>query len=135
MNLNILRYIYIPIIIAAVIFYLCCLIPVNDIPDIGDDWSIPIDKIVHFLMYFGLSGITAFNYLYIKKGKINTNTLLIGAFLIPILYGGFIEILQHYFFYPRMGDWDDFLADVLGSIAALPISLLFRNYLKQNKYR
>ena len=32
----------------------------------------------------------------------------------PIIYGGFIEILQEKYFYPRTGDWADWLADCAG---------------------
>lgn len=32
----------------------------------------------------------------------------------PIIYGGFIEILQEKYFYPRTGDWVDWLADCAG---------------------
>lgn len=122
------RYIWVPLLISLIIFYLCCIFTV-DISEDEIDWPIPVDKVVHFLMYFGLSGATAINYIYIKKGKIDMMKLLIGAFMIPILYGGLIELLQYYFFPSRMGDWWDFLADVLGSLAALPIALAFKNYL------
>lgn len=98
-------------------------------------WMIPIDKIVHFLMYFGLSGATAFNYIHIKRGRIDMRKLIVGAFLIPVIYGGAIELLQHYFFPPRLGDWYDFLADMLGSLSALPFAFAFKNYLIKNRFR
>jgi len=132
---NLLRYLSVPIFISCTIFYLCCLIPINDVPDIELDWIIPFDKIVHFLMFLGLSGATAFNYIYLKKGCISMKKLIIGAFFLPIVYGGSIELIQHYFFTVRSGDWYDFLADLLGSLTALPIALLFRNYLIKNKFR
>lgn len=130
-----LRYTWVPIVISLIILYLCCLIPTNDIPEVSIDLGIPIDKIVHFLMYFGLSGATAINYIYQKSGRVNMGKLLLGAFLTPILYGGFIEILQHYFFPPRSGDWFDFFADLAGSLAALPIVIIFRNYLIKKRFR
>jgi VanZ family protein len=36
----------------------------------------------------------------------------------PIVYGGVIELLQENFFPPRTGDWSDWVADALGSVAA-----------------
>ncbi|SHF32027.1 VanZ family protein [Dysgonomonas macrotermitis] len=125
----ILRYASVPVIISLVILYLCCLIPPNDIPDVGFEFLIPTDKIVHFLMYMGLSGATAFNYIHAKRGHINMLKLLVFAFAFPILYGGLIEIIQHYYFPPRSGDWFDFLADALGALSALPFAFIFRNYL------
>jgi VanZ family protein len=116
-------------VIAVIIFYLCCLIPANDIPDVEFEIFIPTDKIVHFLMYFGLSVVASFNYIYDKKGKIIMLKLVVFAVLIPIIYGGLIEILQAEYFTERSGDWYDFLADVSGSLATLPFSLWFRHYL------
>jgi len=124
-----LQYTWVPALISLVIFYLCCLISTDNIPDVEIEWIIPVDKVVHFLMYFGLSGATAINYIYIKKGFVDIRKLLLGAFLLPIFYGGLIEIVQHYYFPPRAGDWFDFLADMLGSLSALPFALLFKNYL------
>jgi len=46
-----------------------------------------------------------------RKKNIGYYTLVI---LFPILYGGLLEILQHYFFPPRTGDWFDFLANAIG---------------------
>lgn len=131
-----LKYASVPTLVSLIILYLCCLIPVKDIPEVSFEWElIPFDKLVHFLMYLGLSGATAINYIYLKKGNTNNLKLLIGAFILPILYGGFIEILQNYYFPPREGDWYDFLADTLGSLSALPIAFAFKKYLlkKQNQ--
>lgn len=126
---RIFRYTWPPAIVAVIIFYLCCLIPTNDIPDVEFDFFIPTDKIVHFLMYFGLSIVASFNYIYDRKGKIIILKLVAFAILVPIVYGGLIEILQAEYFTGRSGDWYDFLADVLGSLSTLPFSLWFRHYL------
>ncbi len=131
MSRSLIRYLAVPILISLIILYLCCFIPANDIPEVSFDFFIPLDKIVHFCMYLGLSGATAINYIHGEKGFINTRRLLVGAFLLPILYGGSIELLQHYFFPPRSGDWFDLLADLLGSLAALPIVFQYRNYLRK----
>lgn len=131
-------YILVPTIISLIIFFLCCLIPVDDVPDLDFYFPIQKDKVVHFLMYFGLSGATAVNYIWGKRGNVNVVLLIIGAFALPILYGGVIEILQYKYFPPRSGDWWDFLADVLGSLAAVPFVIWFRNYLlnrKKHNYR
>ena len=126
---KIFRYTWPPAIVAIIIFYLCCLIPPDDVPDIGFDFFIPTDKIVHFLMYLGLAGIASLNYIYDKKGHVIILKLVVFAILIPVLYGGLIEILQAEFFPPRTGDWYDFLADTLGVLASLPFSLWFRRFL------
>lgn len=135
MSYSLIRYSVVPIFISLIILYLCCFIPANDIPEVSFDFFIPIDKIIHYCMYLGLSGATAINYIHGKRGLVNTQKLIIAAFLLPILYGGFIEILQHYFFSPRAGDWFDFLADILGSLTALPFAFQYRNYLTKKHIR
>lgn len=126
---RIFTYCWPPAIIALIIFYLCCLIPPKDVPDITFNFFIPTDKIVHFLMYFGLAGVASFNYIYAKKGNIIILKLIAFAILIPIVYGGLIEIIQHEYFIGRSGDWYDFLADALGALASLPLSFWFRRFL------
>ncbi|WP_108822479.1 VanZ family protein [Dysgonomonas sp. Marseille-P4361] len=126
---KIFKYSWPPAIVAIIIFYLCCLLPSKDIPDVGFDFFIPADKIVHFLMYFGLSLVASFNYIYDKNGNIIILKLIIFAICIPILYGGVIEIIQDNYFQGRSGDWYDFLADTLGAIASIPFSLWFRRFL------
>jgi VanZ family protein len=132
---KVFKYTWLPAIIAVIIFYLCCLIPVRDIPNVEIDFFIPTDKIVHFLMYFGLSIVASFKYVYDKKGKIIILKLIAFAILVPILYGGLIEILQAEYFPERSGDWYDFLADALGSLTTLPFSLWFRRFLLNKQLR
>lgn len=126
---KIFKYSWPPAIVAIIIFYLCCLIPVRDIPDVRFDFFIPTDKVVHFLMYFGLALVASFNYIYDKQGNIIILKLILFAIFIPILYGGLIEIIQNEYFPERSGDWYDFLADTLGASASLPLSLWFRRLL------
>ncbi|MEN9918451.1 MAG: hypothetical protein RL662_887 [Bacteroidota bacterium] len=66
--------------------------------------------------------------MYVAKGDVKISRIWLFAFFIPALYGGFIEIIQHYFFAERAGDWDDFFADCLGSFVALPFSFKVRDY-------
>ena len=81
-------------IIWILIIFILCAMPSEDIPDPHLD--IPhLDKVIHFGMFFILS-------------------LLI--ILTAFIYGGLIEILQHYFF-NRGGDVWDLAADIAGGIA------------------
>lgn len=125
--LKVVKYTCPPILVAAVIFYLCCLIKPNEIPT--EMFFEHMDKVVHFLMYFGLSLIASFGYIYGEKGHVIILKLIVFAFIVPILYGGLIEILQYRYFDGRSGDWFDFLADFTGSLAVLPLALYFRRYL------
>lgn len=125
---HILSYVWLPALVALVIFYLSCLAKPDDMPPI--DWGLPIeiDKVVHFCMYFGLAGVASFNYIYLNKGKIIILKMLFWAILTPIVYGGIVEILQANFF-EREGDWMDFLANTLGALSTIPFSLWLRKHM------
>lgn len=125
-TLKVLKYTCPPILVAAVIFYLCCLKTPDDMPDISWPYA---DKIVHFLMYFGLSGVASFWYIYGEKGRVIVLKLVAFAFILPVLYGGFIEVVQEYYYEGRSGDWFDLLADALGSLSVLPLALIYRRKL------
>lgn len=126
---NFFKYIWAPSIVAIIIFYLCCLISVDEMPDTGFELFMHADKLVHFLMFFGLSMVASFNYIILNRGKIIILKMIVFAVLLPILYGGLIEIVQHEYFPNRMGDWYDFLADALGAIFTIPFSLYLRRRL------
>lgn len=133
--IKLLRYIWPPAIIAIIIFYLCCLMPTSDIPKYDYILGLPADKVYHFVMFFALASVASFNYILINDGHIIILKLVLFAILLSILYGGLIEIIQLYIIENRAGDWYDFLADSLGAIASLPLSLALRKILldKQNE--
>ncbi|NPA36490.1 MAG: hypothetical protein GXO47_06540 [Chlorobi bacterium] len=73
------------------------------------------DKVIHFLMYFGITVVFLFEH-YIIKSRISKKDLIINIY--PIFLGGIIEIIQAKFTTTRTGDWYDFLADISGIIIA-----------------
>lgn len=133
--MRVFKYIWPSVAVALIIFYLCCLIPSNEIPQIEWDFFVEKDKLVHFLMYFGLAIITSFNYIYLNNGHIIILKYIIFALLIPILYGGLIELLQANYFTERSGDWYDFAANILGVLASIPFSLWLRKYMINKQLR
>lgn len=133
-TLQTINYIWPPAIIATIIFYLSCLIAPSDVPEVEFDFPIEVDKIVHFLMYFGLASVASFNYIFIHKGKIIILRMLAFAVLVPIIYGGLIEVLQDNYF-DRTGDWFDFLANSLGALSTIPFSLAFRKIMLKREAR
>lgn len=100
------------------IFWLILIIIISGFP--GDKVpEIPVwqfDKLVHSVIYFVLSLtiLYAYNEQYSKPSK----RLIIGmlAVTIGIFYGGIMEILQHYIFINRSGNWYDFVANAFGAI-------------------
>lgn len=93
--------------------------PEMDIPKIEG-----LDKIVHFLMYAALSFALSRDF-YVQKTSFSSVKMVIWAVVLPILYGGLIEVLQENFFPPRSGDWYDWLADSLGVIVAFLLCRIF----------
>lgn len=92
-----------------VIFALCAM-PPQDVPEPGIE--IPhLDKVVHFGMFFIMSLLIC--YRFERPSLKSIYGIAIGF---SFLYGGLIEILQHYFF-DRGGDVWDLLADVAGGVA------------------
>lgn len=78
-----------------------------------------MDKVVHFCMYGGLSGILWVEFLRNhRKNKGLMYHAWIGAVCCPIVMSGLIEILQAYCTTYRGGDWLDFLANVCGVVVA-----------------
>lgn len=56
------------------------------------------------------------------------------AFIISVMYGGLIEVYQHYLIADRFGDWIDFLANIIGTFLGVVASdsylrSIFANYL------
>lgn len=106
---------YLPLLTGAnllwilVIFALCAM-PPQDVPEPGIE--IPhLDKVVHFGMFFIMSLLIC--YRFERPSLKSIYGIAIGF---SFLYGGLIEILQHYFF-NRGGDVWDLLADVAGGVA------------------
>lgn len=100
-------------IIWILVIFILCAIPGEDIPDVR--WNIPhLDKVVHFGMYFILSLLLV--YPLEKYTSLRLKTIFLIVFLVSFIYGGIIELLQHYLF-NRSGDLWDLSADILGGLA------------------
>lgn len=117
---NIFRRLLLPSAVIVLIFIGTCLLTPNDIPKLQGD--IPWDKIVHFGMFFVLSAAALYNYYRLHEGQPSRVRWIFWGFLLPVCYGGLIEILQAKYFY-RSAEWGDFVADTLGTVTALLIAL------------
>jgi len=102
--------------IVIVIIFVVCLMPVPEAP--VDD--IPgFDKLVHTGMYGFLCLVIWYERLRQKKSHpLNELHCFVGAFLLPLLMSGIIELLQAYATTCRSGDWWDMAANSLGIVFA-----------------
>lgn len=74
------------------------------------------DKIVHFGMFFIMGIFLCAELKY--QTKLSFAKITIITVLAVAVYGGVIEILQHYVFRSRSGDYYDFIADITGGLVA-----------------
>ena len=82
-----------------------------------------IDKVLHFLMYFGFCSVLWFEYFRSHKHA-DAKRLIPWAIIAPILLSGLIEIGQQTLTPTRAAEWLDFLFNSLGCLAAALFSLL-----------
>lgn len=76
-----------------------------------------IDKVVHFIMYAGLSAVMWFEHYWSHK-KIKYMHILVMSFFIPVLFSGVIELLQSRLTTYRSADFYDFVFNVIGVVFA-----------------
>ena len=95
-------------------------LPKTDVPS--------ADKIVHSIMYFGISGILMLNQTRYLREKISRNQMWF-AFLFSVGFGTLMEIIQHFLPW-RSGSIYDFIANTLGVIIAIVVMLTATRYYK-----
>ena len=87
------------------------------------------DKWIHGLMYAILGAVTCWDSIGMKMSGWRLGLI---AIMLPIVYGGAIEVIQEQWFAPRSGEWMDWGADCIGVImGATAIMISKRLY---NKY-
>lgn len=83
-----------------------------------------IDKVVHFMFYFVFVFLWYRYFFFIKKTKTRHLFVLVG---IAIIVGILVEMGQGYFTLTRQADVFDVVANSLGSIVGVFISISFLN--------
>lgn len=77
------------------------------------------DKLVHFCMYCGVSGVLWIEFLLNHRRYASRLWHgWVGAVVCPIVMSGILELLQEYCTSYRSGDWFDFLANSCGVLIA-----------------
>lgn len=86
--------------------------------------NVPLaDKWTHMVMYGGLSLCIWGEYLRSHKFFDGRRLLLFGI-LLPILFGGALELAQAYLTTTRSGEWLDLAADAIGTVIGAVIAFL-----------
>ena len=99
----------------------------------SDDMQLPMlfehmDKVVHFIMYAGLSFIIWYEFFRSHSNR-KSIKMFLAIFLIPALFSGFMEYMQSKATDYRSGDIMDLLFNVLGIIFSNIICLTLFTYL------
>lgn len=104
-------------IIWAIVIFVLCALPGDELPK-TKMISIPhFDKIVHFGMFY-IMGIFLFAELKYQT-RLKHSQIVIVAIALIAIYGGLIEYLQQNYFINRSGDYVDLAADILGGLLAI----------------
>ena len=111
---------YLPTILVCTIVLILSVIntgvlPKTDVPS--------ADKIVHTIMYFGITLILMLNQTSYLRERI-TKRKLYFAFLFSVGFGTLMEIIQHFLPW-RAGSIYDFFANILGVVLAIIIFAIF----------
>jgi len=77
------------------------------------------DKWGHLLAYMLLGCMLTLDLIRDKRKKM---WVWLFGMVIPIVYGGVIELVQGAFLYPRTADWLDWLADIAGTVIGTSIA-------------
>jgi VanZ family protein len=108
--------VYIVSLISALIILIITTIAVADLPQLPDLPILGIDKLAHFGVFYLL---TTFLIIDIQNDKgFSHRKFFIAAFIISAIYGGMIELIQHFFFVYRTGSIADLIANMAGSLTA-----------------
>ena len=92
-----------------------------------------IDKVLHFLMYFGFCSVLWFEY-FKSHEQAKASRLIPWGVIAPILFSGLVEIGQQTLTPTRAADWLDFAFNTLGCLtAALVGQLVTRHLAKRYK--
>jgi VanZ family protein len=113
-----LRY-NLPGIIWGMIVFVLLAMPGSDVPKLSFLHFLPMDKIVHFILFSVFSFLLSFGFLrQCSFQRLRLNAMIV-AFFISVIYGGVMEYLQGTVFVDRTSDWFDFIMNLCGTIGGL----------------
>ncbi len=119
---TLLRYMFLPLMVGILIFTGTCLISSENVPDMPD--RISWDKLAHFGLFFLLSFVSLYYYDKLHSGAPAFGKWIFWGVILPVLYGGVIELLQKFLFTSRSAEWGDWIADIAGSLTALLLAII-----------
>ena len=117
----------------GILISLCVIFLSSTSPSDFEKIPVPVfdgfDKIVHFLMYFGLTIACTFDFRHNKQQTNNKLYFSVYCIGYPFLLGGILEIVQWQFIPLRTGSRFDIIANLVGIV----IGYLVMKYLIKNR--
>lgn len=95
----------------------------------------PTDKMLHLGANFVLAFVWMLFYLLKMERKQNYRTAFIIISILVIIFGMLIEVLQGALTTYRQPDWADVVANSIGVLIALLLSLFFQKFLIKLKHK
>jgi len=112
-----------------IILYLC-LMPGKKFPEVQFNFFIPLDKMVHFTMFFGFALLLTSDQ---RKTNKDFSTYSPWVILAASGYGLLIEVMQAFLTTTRTADYFDWVADTSGAISAALLYALLLKLLQKFK--
>lgn len=113
---------FVPALIWGFFILYFSLMPGNRVPDLLTEIN---DKLVHSLIYFVSAGLIYLGFVRYNLSNAITGRMLAVIIAICTIVGAVVEVLQHYWVENRNGDWQDFLANTLGSLVCVLLLRVF----------
>jgi VanZ family protein len=94
------------------------------------------DKLVHLLMYGGLSFFLIFDFQrHTKNNPMSGLAFSLICLFIPVFLGGIVEIMQPLYFSPRTAEWFDWFSDISGVLLGWLASSIIKPILVKVKIK
>ena len=113
-----LRY-NLPGIIWGIVIFILLSMPGGDVPRFEFFRFLPIDKIVHFILFFVFSFILSVGFLRQYSYSFLRLKAILFAFCISFVYGSVMELLQGMVFEDRTSEAIDFVMNLCGTVGGL----------------
>ncbi|OCX50785.1 hypothetical protein BEL04_18805 [Mucilaginibacter sp. PPCGB 2223] len=102
----------------ALIIFILCTVKLGGVSN-SHLFFAGFDKLVHCGLFFVLTALMSSGVIRANTRHNLTPLQQFLSFLIPVAFGGIIEILQAYIFTWRSGEWADLFADTVGASMAM----------------
>ncbi|UCH15655.1 MAG: VanZ family protein [Bacteroidales bacterium] len=123
---------FIKTIVWGIFILLACTLPADRVSKVSLFGVGHMDKVFHFLVYFIFSLILYFD-MYKYKNTLRTKYLFfLLLFLIPLVWGIIIELIQFYALLSREGSFADIIANTGGIVTGVLFVSIAGKYLLKN---